>query len=211
MVARDILIQQKTGGYYHVLHVSTKEALDAIRIAKKRGQNVTCEVAPHHFALTDEAVLGFNTNAKMNPPLRSEEDRLALIEGLKDGTIDAIATDHAPHEPESKEVPLSAAAFGIVGMETMLPLSLELYHSKQLSLRDVLARLTYRAADIVREPAGRLKKGARADLTVIDINKAWTIKTADFESKSKNSPFDKRKVKGRAIRTIVSGCCVYSA
>lgn len=210
IVARDILIQQKTGGHYHVLHVSTKEALDAIRIAKKRGQNVTCEVAPHHFMLNDEALLGFNTNAKMNPPLRSEADRLAMIEGLKDGTIDAIATDHAPHEPESKEVPLAAAAFGIVGLETMLPLSLELYHKKQLSLRDVLARMTYKAADIVREPAGRLKKGARADLTVIDIDKGWTIKTADFYSKSKNSPFDGRKVKGRAVRTIVSGCTVYT-
>ena len=128
MVERDILLAELTGGQYHVLHISTAEAIDAVRRAKAKGLNVTAEAAPHHFSLTDEAVLEYRTFSKMNPPLRAEKDRLAVIEGLKDGTIDAIATDHAPHEHESKRVPLSDAAFGIVGLETMLPLSLNLYH-----------------------------------------------------------------------------------
>jgi len=188
IVERDILLNQITGGHYHVLHVSTKESMEAIRRAKARGQHVTCEVSPHHFTLTDEAVLEHGTNAKMNPPLRSEEDRLALIEALKDGTVDAIATDHAPHEVESKEKPLGSAAFGIVGLETMLPLSLELYHNGTLPLRDVMRYLTSGPADVIKEPAGRLKKGLRADLTLIDLDQEWTIDCNAFQSKSKNSP-----------------------
>ncbi len=209
IVERDISILELTGGHYHVLHVSTKEALDAIRRGKAKGLNVTCEVAPHHFTLTDEAVLGYKTYAKMNPPLRSEADRQALIDGLRDGTIDAIATDHAPHDEESKRLPLASAAFGIVGLETMLPLSLELVHKQGFALRDILARMTYKAADIIHEPAGRLKKGARADLVVIDLNREWTIDIHAFSSKSHNSPFDGRQVKGRAIRTVVAGETVY--
>jgi dihydroorotase len=209
MVERDILIQQHTGGHYHVLHVSTREALDAVRRAKARGQHVTCEVSPHHFTLTDEAVLGFNTNAKMNPPLRSEADRLALIAGMKDGTVDAIATDHAPHEPESKNVPLTSATFGIVGMETMLPLTLELVHNGTLTLQQALGMLTFRPADIIKEPAGRLAKGARADLVLIDPDMVWTVDVEAFHSKSKNSPFHGRKVKGRATRTVVAGETAY--
>ena len=143
------------------------------------------------------------------PGIRSESDRLALIEGLKDGTVDAIATDHAPHEIQSKEVSISKAAFGIVGLETMLPLSLELYHNGALSLREVMRRLTCGPADIINEPAGRLKKGVRADLTLIDLDHEWTIECNSFQSKSKNSPFDGRKVKGRAIKTFVNGFSVY--
>lgn len=209
IVERDIAILELTGGHYHVLHVSTREALEAIRRGKAKGLNVTCEVAPHHFALTDEAVLGYKTYAKMNPPLRSEADRLALIEGLRDGTIDAIATDHAPHDEESKRLPLASAAFGIVGLETMLPLSLELVDKEGIPLREILARMTYKAADIIHEPAGRLKKGAKADLVVIDLEKEWTIDIHAFSSKSHNSPFDGRVVKGRAIRTVVGGETVY--
>ncbi|MBN8532048.1 MAG: dihydroorotase [Alphaproteobacteria bacterium] len=210
IVARDLLLLEITGGHYHVLHVSTHQALDAIRRAKKQGLNVTCEVAPHHFVLTDEAVEEYRTFAKMNPPLRAEEDRLAMIEGLKDGTIDAIATDHAPHDQDSKRVPLSSASFGIVGLETMLPLSLQLYHQKLLSLRDVLARMTYKAADVIHRPGGRLKKGAVADLTLIDLNREWTINPEAFHSKSKNSPFEGFTTKGRAIQTILGGEVVYS-
>lgn len=209
MVERDIAILELTGGHYHVLHVSTREALDAIRRGKAKGLNVTCEVAPHHFALTDEAVIGYKTYAKMNPPLRSEADRLALIEGLRDGTIDAIATDHAPHDEESKRLPLASAAFGIVGLETMLPLSLELVHKEGIALRDILARMTYKAADIIHAPSGRLKKGAVADLVLIDLDREWTIDIHAFSSKSHNSPFDGRVVKGRAIRTVVGGETVY--
>src|SRR5262249_46693414 len=143
IVERDIILTELTGGQYHVLHISTAEAIDAVRRAKKKGLRVTAEAAPHHFILTDEAVEEYRTFAKMTPPLRAEKDRLAVIEGLKDGTIDAIATDHAPHDQESKRVPLTSAAFGIVGLETMLPLSLALYHQKHMSLRDVLGAMTY--------------------------------------------------------------------
>ncbi|MFO0069767.1 MAG: dihydroorotase, partial [Alphaproteobacteria bacterium] len=179
------------------------------RQAKKKGLRVTAEAAPHHFTLTDEAVLDYRTFSKMNPPLRAEEDRQALIEGLKDGTIDAIATDHAPHDQESKRVPMEVASFGIVGLETMLALSLELYHQKLMPLRDVLAAMTYKPADIIHVNAGRLKKGAPADLALIDLEKTWTILNDDLHSKSKNSPFDDRHVKGKATRTVVGGETVY--
>jgi len=209
IVERDIILAELTGGQYHVLHISTAEAIDAVRRAKKKGLKVTAEAAPHHFTLTDEAVLEYRTFSKMNPPLRAERDRMAVIEGLKDGTIDAIATDHAPHDQESKRVPLSSAAFGIVGLETMLPLSLGLFHKGIMPLRDVIAAMTYKPADIIHIPAGRLKKGARADLTLIDLNHDWKLDPKQFVSKSLNSPFDDHPVKGRAIRTIVGGDTVY--
>lgn len=209
IVERDLLLLELTGGHYHVLHISTHQAIDAVRRAKKKGLNVTCEAAPHHFTLTDEAALDYKTFAKMNPPLRAQKDVKAVIEGLKDGTIDAIATDHAPHDQETKRVPLSKAAFGIVGLETMLPLSLSLYHKKIMPLRNVLAAMTYKPADIIRQPVGRLKKEARADLTIIDLNQEWKIDPEDFESRSKNSPFEETKTKGRAVRTVVAGQTVY--
>ncbi len=209
IVKRDLEILEKTGGHYHLLHVSTKEALDAIRDAKKKGLKATVEVCPHHFALNDKAILKHGSNAKMNPPLRSEEDRLSLIEGLKDGTIDAISTDHAPHDLASKDKSIQEAAFGIVGVETMLPISLELYHDNTLPLIDLLAKMTYKAADIINFDGGRIKKGARADLTLIDLDQEWMIEPDKFYSKSKNSPFKSRKVKGRAIKTIVGGKLVY--
>lgn len=209
IVERDILLAELTGAQYHVLHISTAEAIDAVRRAKKKGLRVTAEAAPHHFMLTDEAVLGYRTFSKMNPPLRAEKDRLAVIEGLRDGTIDVIATDHAPHDPESKNVPLASASYGIVGLETMLPLSLSLYHKGLMPLRDVMAAMTYKPADIIHVPAGRLKKGARADLTLIDLNHEWSLDPKQFVSKSQNSPFDDWPVKGRAIRTVVGGETVY--
>jgi len=209
IVERDIILAELTGGQYHVLHISTAEAIDAVRRAKKKGLKVTAEAAPHHFMLTDEAVMEYRTFSKMNPPLRAEKDRLAVIEGLKDGTIDAIATDHAPHDQESKRVPLASAAYGIVGLETMLPLSLSLYHNKIMPLRDVIAAMTYKPADIIHIHAGRLKKGARADLTLIDLDMSWVLDPKQFVSKSLNSPFDDYPVKGRAIRTIVGGDTVY--
>ena len=209
MVERDIILTELTGGRYHVLHISTREAIDAVRRAKARGLRVTCEAAPHHFTLTDEAVLEYRTFSKMNPPLRSEIDRMAVIEGLKDGTIDAIATDHAPHDQESKRVPLASAANGIVGLETMLPLSLSLYHKGIMPLRDVMAAMTYKPADVINVPAGRMKKGARADLTLIDLDTSWLLDPKQFASKSLNSPFDDWPVQGRAIRTVVGGDTVY--
>jgi len=209
IVARDILLAELTGAQYHVLHISTKEAVELVRWGKKKGLNITAEVAPHHFILTDEAVIDYRTFSKMNPPLRAEKDRQALIEGLADGTIDAIATDHAPHDTESKRVPMDVASFGIVGLETMLPLSLELVRQKHISLRECLATMTYKAADIIHANAGRLKKGAPADLALIDINQAWTITNESLNSKSKNSPFDGLKTTGRALRTVVGGETVF--
>jgi dihydroorotase len=209
IVERDIILAELTGGQYHVLHISTAEAVESVRRAKKKGLKVTAEAAPHHFTLTDEAVLEYRTFSKMNPPLRAEKDRLAIIEGLRDGTIDAIATDHAPHDQESKRVPLASASYGIVGLETMLPLSLNLYHNKIMPLRDVMAAMTYKPADIIHIPAGRLKKGARADLTLIDLDYDWKLDPKSFVSKSLNSPFEEWPVKGRAIRTVIGGDTVY--
>ena len=212
IVARDIeLLRLVKNVHYHVLHVSTKEAVELIRNAKKQGLNITAEAAPHHFTLTDEAVLEHNTFAKMNPPLRSKEDRQAVIEALQDGTIDAIATDHAPHDIESKRKPLAEASFGIVGVETLLPLSLELYHKGHLTLSDVIAKLTYRPAEIIKEKdRGNICKNAQADLTLINLEKEWQIKADEFESLSKNTPFNGRNVKGKAIVTIVNGNIVFS-
>lgn len=205
IVARDILLAELTGAHYHVLHISTREAVDLVRWGKARGVNVTAEVAPHHFILTDEAVIDYRTFSKMNPPLRAEKDRLALIEGLRDGTIDAIATDHAPHDADSKRVTMDLASFGIVGLETMLALSLRLVHEGHITLQQALAAMTYKAADIIHADAGRLKKGAPADLVLIDLNAKWTVNNDSLHSKSKNSPFDGAQLKGRAVRTVVGG------
>ncbi|MDN5248351.1 MAG: dihydroorotase [Wolbachia endosymbiont of Tyrophagus putrescentiae] len=211
MVSRDILLMKDIENvHYHILHVSSKDSLEAIERAKNLGLNVTCEVTPHHFTLTEDAVKEHGAIAKMNPPLRTESDRIAMIEGLKSGIIDCIATDHAPHDINSKDLPLESAAFGIVGLETLLPLSLKLYHSGHISLFDVLAKLTYKPADIIRIPRGRIQKGLVADLIIVDLDHEWEIKTEDFASKSKNSPFDGYKVKGRVMRTVVSGKTVYS-
>ena len=209
IVARDILLAELTGAHYHVLHISTKEAVELVRWGKARGVHVTAEVAPHHFTLTDEAVMEYRTFSKMNPPLRAEADRLALIEGLRDGTIDAIATDHAPHDSESKRVPMDVASFGIVGLETMLALSLNLVHQGALPLRDALAAMTYKAADIIHANAGRLKIGAPADLALIDLGSRWTVSNESLHSKSKNSPFDGLNLTGRAVRTVVGGEAVF--
>lgn len=209
IVERDLALLEAFGGSYHLLHVSTKEALDAMKRAKEKGLNATVEVCPHHFLLTDEQVLKSGTNAKMNPPLRSESDRLALIEGLRSGLIDAISTDHAPHDLASKEKSLQDASFGIVGVETMLPLSLKLYHDGVLSLKDLLAKMTCNAAKIINFDGGQIKKGGRADLTLIDLDHKWIINSQAFHSKSKNSPFDGFEVKGRAVMTVVGGKVVY--
>ena len=209
IVERDLAILEAIGGRYHLLHCSTKEALEAVKRAKDKGLKVTVEVSPHHFTLTDAQVLKSGTLAKMNPPLRSETDRLALIEGLRAGVIDAIATDHAPHDETSKNKTIEEASFGIVGVETMLPLSLMLYHQKILSLSDLLAKMTCNPAEIINFDGGEIKKDARADLVLIDLNHEWEIDSKKFFSKSKNSPFDGFKVKGRAVLTVVAGKIVY--
>ena len=210
VVERDIRLVELTGGRYHVAHISTAQAVDCVRRAKARGLQVTCEAAPHHFSLTDLDVGDYRTFAKMAPPLRSEDNRAAIVEGLKDGTIDAIATDHAPHDQESKRLPMAHAANGIVGLETLLPLSLELYHRGHLTLLDLLRRLTSAPAELLNLPAGHLTKGAPADLVLFDPDAPWVVDTSKFHSMSKNSPFDGRPVQGRALRTIVDGRTLFT-
>jgi dihydroorotase len=209
MVERDLRLVELTGGRYHAAHVSTADAIAAIRQAKARGLPVTCDTAPPYFALNETAVGDYRTFAKLSPPLRSEEDRRAVVAGLKDGTIDAIASDHAPYDQDSKRLPFTSAASGIIGLETLLPLGLELYHNGHLPLLDLLHALTAAPARILRLPAGRLAIGAPADLVLFDLDRPWRIAEKAFRSKSKNSPFDGRPVQGRALTTIVGGRVVY--
>jgi len=211
MVERDLRLVEITGARYHAAHISTAAAIEAIRAAKQRGLPVTCDTAPPYFALNETAVGEYRTFAKLSPPLRGEWDRRAVVEGLRDGTIDAIASDHAPHDQDSKRLPFTSAESGIIGLETLLPLSLELYHNGHLPLISLLRALTCAPADILRLPAGRLVVGAPADFVVFDLDRPWQIAEEDFRSKSKNSPFDGRPVQGRAIKTIVGGRVVYDS
>jgi dihydroorotase len=208
-VARDVMLAEFTGAHLHVAHVSTKGTVEIIRQAKGRGVRVTCEATPHHFTLTDEAVRGYDTNAKMNPPLRSAEDRAAIRAGLADGTIDAIATDHAPHHIDEKNVEFNIALNGIVGLETALPLTLRLVDEKVLPLVDAIARLTCGPARALNLPGGTLAAGAPADLAVINPDLEWTVDAQKLNSKSKNTPFDGWKMKGAAVVTIVGGKVVW--
>jgi dihydroorotase len=209
IVERDLRLCEITGGRLHIAHVTTEAAIDAIRKAKKRGLPVTCDTAPHYFALNETAVGDYRTFAKVSPPLRGEWDRRAVIAGLKDGTIDAIASDHSPHDQESKRLPFASAASGIIGLETLLPLTLELYHNRHLSLLEALRALTQGPADILRLPAGRLAIGAAADLVIFDLERPWRIDVEAFSSKSKNSPYDGRPVQGRVLRSVVAGRSVF--
>ena len=210
MVYRDIALLEKTGGRLHVAHISSKNSVDLVRQAKSKGLPVTCEVAPHHFTLTDEAVRGYDTNTKMSPPLRAIEDVEAIKEGLRDGTIDIIATDHAPHDITDKQVEYQNACFGIVGLETALPLSLKLVDEKILSMGDVIKKLTSTPADIFNLKAGNLSLGNEADILIFNPSLEYCIDISKFHSKSKNSPFDGWKVKGKVLHTLVKGITVYS-
>jgi dihydroorotase len=209
MVERDLRLVEITGARYHAAHVSTAAAIDAIRTAKARGLPVTCDTAPPYFALNETAVGEYRTFAKLSPPLRSESDRQAVVAGIKDGTIDAIASDHAPHDQDSKRLPFTSAASGIVGLETLLPLSLALYHNGHMPLLKVLDALTRAPADILRLEAGRLAIDAPADLVVFDLDRPWRIDEHKLRSKSKNTPFDGRPVQGGAVMTVVGGRIVF--
>jgi dihydroorotase len=211
MVERDLRILSLTGGRYHVSHLSTAAAINAVRRAKFDGLNVTCDTAPHYFALNENAVGDYRTFAKVSPPLRSEEDRQAVVVGLKDGTIDAIASDHAPHDQDSKRLPFVQAECGIIGLETLLPLTLELYHNGELTLLEALSKVTSAPASILRLPGGRLNRGAPADLFLFDPDRPWKIDEVQFRSKSKNSPFHDRPVQGVVLRTFVEGRTIYTA
>jgi dihydroorotase len=210
MVLRDIALCELTGAPLHIAHVSTAESVRAIRAAKERGIPVTAETAPHYFTLTDEAVMACGANAKMNPPLRAEKDRQAVREGLADGTLDAIATDHAPHAPAEKEGDLAKAANGIIGLETSLGLSLWLVAEGVLSLSDLIARMATRPAQILGLD-NRLLPGNPADLTLIDLSRRYTVDAAAFRSKSRNTPFDGWTLAGCAVLTLVAGRVVFDA
>lgn len=206
IVARDLKLAEISGGIIHIAHITTAHAVDMVRQARSRGVKVTCETAPHYFSLTDEAVKSFDPNTKMNPPLRTAADVEAIKEGLKDGTIDVIATDHAPHTIVEKEVEYNLAPFGIVGLETALALVLtKLVKEKILTLSQALAKMTTNPAGILNLEKGDLTVGADADITVIDLDKEVTVKSEEFESMSKNSPFIGWKLKGAAVMTIVKG------
>ena len=210
MVYRDIALLEKTGGRLHVAHISSGESVELVRRAKAQGLPVTCEVAPHHFTLTDESVRGYDTNTKMSPPLRTQSDIDAIKAGLKDGTIDIIATDHAPHDLVDKQVDYHSACFGIVGLETALPLSLRLVEEKILTLPQLVAKLTSRPAEIFKLDQGDLGVGKRADVVVFDPNHEYTVEARRFKSKSKNSPFDGWPVRGQVRHTIFNGKIVFS-
>ena len=209
MVERDLRLVEITGARYHAAHVSTAASVEAIRHAKAQGLPVTCDTAPPYFVLNETAIGDYRTFAKLSPPLRSEWDRRAVIEGLRDGTIDAIASDHAPWDQDSKRLPFSSAAYGIVGLETLLALSLELYHNRHLDMLELIRLLTVNPAGILRLPVGRLAVGAPADLVLFDPDHPWKICPDEFRSKSKNAPFDDRPVRGRVRLTIVDGRTIF--
>jgi dihydroorotase len=205
MVARDIEICALTGARYHVAHVSSADSVALVREAKRRGLPVTCEVTPHHLTLTEDACAGYDTHTKCNPPLRSLSDQAALREGLRDGTIDAIATDHAPHSPVEKDVEFEQAAFGMIGLETAVPLSLEMVRTGILSPARFVALLSAQPAAVLGLPGGTLSVGSQADVTVIDPEAAWTVDPRGLRSRSKNTPFGGLSMRGRAVLTIVGG------
>jgi len=210
MVARDIRLAEFAGARLHIAHVSSAGSVDLIRMAKARGIRVTAEATPHHFTLTDEAVRGYDTNTKVNPPLRTAVDRQAIRDGLADGTIDCVASDHAPHSSEEKELEYDAAPFGMLGLETSLGLVLtELVATGVLSLTDAVARMSTNPRRILGLDGGVLRKGAPADLTIIDPKARWTVDRKAFRSRSRNTPFDGWELTGRAEATIVGGRIVF--
>ncbi len=209
MTARDIMLAEFTGGRLHMAHVSTKGSVEMVRQAKARGVRVSCEATPHHFTLTDEAVRGYDTNAKMNPPLRAQADVDAIRAGLADGTIDAIATDHAPHHIDEKNVEFAIAMNGIVGLETMLPLTLKLVEEGVIDLQQAIALMSCRPARILGIERGTLGQGAVADITLIDPELEWELVPEQLYSKSKNSPFAGWKMKGAAFKTLLAGKVVF--
>ena len=211
MLERDMRLVAMTGARYHASHISTSDSVEIIARAKEQGLRITCDTAPFYFALNELAVGDYRTFAKLSPPLRSEEDRQAIVEGLKTGIIDVIASDHAPQDQDSKRLPFAQAAFGGSGLETLLAVSLDLYHNEDLSLLEVLRKLTSTPADLLGLQAGRLEPGAPADLVLFDADAGWKIIGDNFRSKSKNTPFDGRPVQGKVARTVIDGRAVFEA
>lgn len=210
IVFRDISLAELSGCQLHIAHLSSAQSVELVRQAKKKGKKISCEVTPYHFTLTDEELKDYDTNLKVNPPLRTKEDLKAILEGLKDGTIDLIASDHAPHASEEKEVEFDYAPFGMIGLETALGLIIsKLVNNKILSISEALAKLTSNPARIFGLNKGSLSIGADADITIIDQDLEWIVDREKFASKSKNSPFGGWKLKGKAVKTIVGGEVVF--
>lgn len=209
MVARDLILLEETGGRLHLAHISCEGSVRLVREAKQRGLRVTAEVTPHHFTLTDAALAGYQTHAKMAPPLRRERDVAAILEAMADGTLDAIATDHAPHGSLVKDVEFEAAANGVVGLETALPLLLERVRDGSLKLERAVELLTHGPAAAFGLPVGHLGVGAPADVTVVDPKAEWVVRAEEFFSKSRNTPFEGRPMQGRVTHTLVGGRVVF--
>ena len=210
MVMRDAMLSEETGAAVHICHISTAGSVDIVRQFKKKGVHITCETCPQYFSLTEDEVLTQGTMARVNPPLRTRQDVEAIIAGLKDGTIDAIATDHAPHSAQEKAKPLAEAPSGMVGLETSLGATLTaLYHTGEMDLSDILKKMTFNPACILGIPKGRLSLGGEADFTIFDPNETWTVDPEQFASKGRNTPFAGRELKGKVKYTIVGGKIVY--
>ena len=210
MVMRDAMLSEETGAAVHICRISTAGSVDIVRQFKKKGVHITCETCPQYFTFTEDEVLTQGSIARVNPPLRTRQDVEAIIAGLKDGTIDAIATDHAPHSAQEKAKPLAEAPSGMVGLETSLGATLTaLYHTGEMDLSDILKKMTFNPACILGIPKGRLSLGGEADFTVFDPNEAWTVDPEQFASKGRNTPFAGRELKGKVKYTIVGGKIVY--
>ena len=215
MVERDVSLAELSGGHVHIAHMSARQSLRAVRAGKERGVRVTCEVTPHHLTLTDDALDGpvkYDTNLKMNPPLRSTADRDALLEGIADGSVDVIATDHAPHHADEKMVEFDRAPFGIVGLETAVPIVFDrLVHAGRISLRRMIELLSVNPARVINVEGGTLSEGAPADITVLAPDMPVTVRASALKSKSRNTPFDAWQLRGGVAATIVGGRIVFRA
>ena len=211
ILERDMRLVEMTGGRYHASHISTSESVEIINEAKNKGLNVSCDTAPFYFTLNEIAVGDYRTFAKLSPPLRSEKDRKAIVDGLKSGVIDVIASDHAPQDQESKRLPFAQAAFGGSGLETLFAKSLDLFHNGDLSLLEVLSKLTSKPASLLRLQEGNLSQSSPADFIVFDPEKPWKIIGDNFISKSKNTPFDGHLAQGTIIKTVINGSTVFES
>ncbi|MEQ8229724.1 MAG: dihydroorotase [Rhodospirillales bacterium] len=209
IIERDIRLVEMTGGRLHFANISTSESINVIRRAKDRGLNITCDTAPPYFALNEHAIGDYRTFAKLAPPLRDENDRQAIVQAIADGVIDCIASDHTPQDEESKRLPFALAASGGIGLETLLPMTMELYHNGHLTLLRALELITNAPATLMGMEAGRLKAGAPADLVLFDPDRSWKVNADALNSKSKNSPFDGRPVQGLVLRTVIDGRTVH--
>jgi dihydroorotase len=210
MLERDIRLVELTGARYHAAQISCRESLEVVRRAKHRGLPISCGVSVNHLVLNENDIGAYRTYFKVSPPLRSEEDRRAIVEGLRDGTIDAIASDHCPQDQDSKRLPFAQAACGVIGLETMLPVALTLHHEGRIGLLDLLRTMTSAPADILGLEAGHLRKGAPADLVLFDLERPWKITEEGLRSLAKNTAFEGRLVQGRVLRTLVDGRTIFA-